>query len=85
LSQEVVMVDVKFVKVQNGQVLVNNDHRTRAEREADELKKLMGITSDWEIENIKDTAMNRFNVKKGKRAAIKRILDDAFEQLRTQR
>ncbi len=77
--------DVNFVKAQNGYVMVNSDRRTRVEREADELKKLMGITSDWEIENIKDTAMNRFNVKKGKRPAIKRILDDAFEQLRNTR
>ncbi len=79
------MGDVNFVKAQNGYVIVNNDRRPRVEREADELKKLLGITSDWEIENIKEVAMNRFNVKKGKRSAIKRILDDAFEQLRTKR
>jgi len=57
-------------------------NRTPEELEADELMREMGITSDWEIENIKDVAMNRFNVKKGKRPAIKRILDDAFQQLK---
>ncbi len=51
-------------------------------READELLKITGITSDWVIEHIKEVAMNRFNVKKSRRTHIKRILDDAFEQLR---
>jgi len=57
-------------------------NRTPEEIEADELFREMGITSDWEVENIKDVAMNRFNVKKSKRPHIKRILDDAFQQLK---
>ncbi len=58
------------------------DTRSDAHREAAELMKKMGITSDWVIENIKEVAMSRFNVKKSKRPHIKRILDDAFEQLK---
>lgn len=50
--------------------------------ELEELINSMGITPAWRIENIKETAMNRFNVKKGKRKHIKRILDDAFKQLK---
>ena len=53
--------------------------------EDSELKQLMAaldITDEWVIENIKEVAMNRFNVKKTRRKHIKRILDDAFEQLK---
>jgi len=56
--------------------------KTPEQIEADELIQLMGITSDWVVENIKETAMNRFNVKNGKRPHIKRILDDTFQQLK---
>jgi hypothetical protein len=38
---------------------------------------------EWRVENIKETAMNRFNVKKSRRKYIKRILDDAFDQLKS--
>ena len=41
----------------------------------------LGITPEWEIENIKENSMNRFNVKKSRRSKIKQILDDAFQQL----
>jgi len=78
----IIVTSGTLVKAQNGHVFVNNDHRTPEQREADGLFKLMGITSDWEIENIKEVAMNRFNVKAGKRPHIKRILDDAFQQLK---
>ena len=53
--------------------------------EDSELKQLMralGITDEWVVENIKEVAMNRFNVKKSRRHHIKKILDDAFEQLK---
>lgn len=61
------------------------DKTEMARREASELNVLLsalGVTDEWRVENIKETAMNRFNVKKTKRQHIKRILDDAFEQLK---
>lgn len=52
--------------------------------ETHELFKAMGITDEWRIENIKDTAMARCNVAKGKRPHIRRVLDEAFTLLRQQ-
>lgn len=43
--------------------------------------KNLGVTDAWRLENIKNTAMSRFKVKKSRRPHIKRILDDAFQQL----
>lgn len=41
----------------------------------------LGVTDAWRIENIKETAIARFNVKGSRKQHIKRILDDAFNQL----
>ena len=41
----------------------------------------LGINDEWVIENIKETAMNRFCVRKTRRKHIKRILDEAFNLL----
>lgn len=47
----------------------------------DMLREKLGMTPEWEIANIKETAMNRYSVKKGRRSHIRRILDEAFEIL----
>lgn len=55
------------------------------EQGASEFKALlsaMGVTDEWRIENIKESAMNRCNVKKSRRAHVRRVLDCAFEQLK---
>jgi len=44
----------------------------------EEVLKDLGVTPEWRLENIKETAMSRHNVKKGRRPHIKRILDEAF-------
>jgi len=50
--------------------------------EVDELLRQMGVTREWQLDNIKETAMNRHNVRKGQRQHIKNILDEAFALLR---
>lgn len=52
--------------------------------ELEELLTAFGITPEWDIENIKETAMNRHCVKLSKRHHVKRILDEAFSLLKEQ-
>ena len=50
--------------------------------EMHQLMSALGITDEWVIENIKEVAMNRHNVKKSRRKHIKMILDEAFDLLK---
>jgi hypothetical protein len=53
-----------------------------ANAEMDNLIEACGMTSEWQIDTIKETAMNRCTVKKSKRVFTKRVLDEAFSLLR---
>ncbi len=46
------------------------------EEEWQKIKDDMGITPDWELQNAKDTAMNRHNVKKSRRKHLELVLDE---------
>ena len=59
-----------------------HSHRWKDDLEMDKIVRSLGVSDDWRVENIKDVAMNRYNVKKSKRPSIKRILDMAFDMLK---
>ena len=59
----------------------NSNSPADYEAEAEKILLAMGCTPAWKVEDIKQTAMNVFNVPKGKRAHVKRILDWAFDRL----
>lgn len=50
--------------------------------ELNDLLVALGVTDEWRVDNIKETAMNRHSPKKSKRPYIKKILDEAFELLK---
>ncbi len=54
----------------------------REKTELDELLEAFGVTPTFIVENIKQAAMNRCKVKKSRRPHIKRILDEAFRELK---
>jgi hypothetical protein len=51
------------------------------DEELNKIVEYFGIDDAYLIDDAKETAMNRFNVKKSKRPAIKRILDESFNIL----
>jgi DNA-directed RNA polymerase sigma subunit (sigma70/sigma32) len=72
-------------------ILVDNENHKRRRRisearsdesELSALLSALGVTDEWRVDEIKETAMNRFKVKNSRRAHIRQILDDAFEQLK---
>lgn len=56
-----------------------------SESELNELLDSLGITDEWKLENIKETAMNRHSIKKNQKAFFKRVLDEAFLLLKRER
>lgn len=59
-----------------------NEIESKEYLESKEILEASGMgeifTSKWRVSNIKETAMNRCNVKKSRRPHIRRVLDEAF-------
>lgn len=66
-------------------VKLTKEEEEQLQKENEEMQRFMfafGNTPLDTLEHIKEVAMNRFNVKRSRRAHIRQILDDAFVQLK---
>ncbi len=54
------------------------------ESELSELLASLVITEKWRLANIKETAMNRCNIKKSRRSHVLKVLDEAFALLKSE-
>ncbi len=67
--------------VSSKQVLTPNDLAAGSGAEWGRIYAALEVTPEWELENIKQTAMARNPSKKGRQPHIKKILDEAFNLL----
>ena len=69
---------VKILDIVTGVLVTDQD-------EIDQLLEQLGITREWELDNVMETAMNRHHVRKGQRQHVKDILNETFTLLRETR
>ena len=53
----------------------------KAQSDIDDLVTALGVTDEWRLKNVKETAMARCNVKKSHITHVEKIIDEAFELL----